>query len=336
MAREKEGNSVIVSHRKDADGIACAALTKFLVQGKVTIYLTDYADMNQTISNIKDGDDFYVSDLGLNANTFPSFLEQMKRLGRLGKVHYTDHHPIDSNFEYQLKEVGVDLYHSVEECASILLFKKYAAKLEDTPRMKILACTGAITDYLDSQPFAKRLIASFDRQFLLYEATVLSFTIATFGRVGHESDRSLIRLVEELAEEKLPHQIENASSFAQSYASRSAQLIEKVKLEGKKRKNFAYFFTTESATGNVANFLIGAFGVPVGVAVREEEPGYLEISMRSTDASKTDLGKVAGNIAMKLNTSGGGHPRASGARIRDSHLEEFLDMLDEELSKSFP
>jgi RecJ-like exonuclease len=199
--------------------------------------------------------------------------------------------------------------------------------------MKILACAGAITDYLDCQPYAKKLIASFDRQFLLYEATVLSFTIATIGRGSSESNSALVELVKELASGKLPHEVENASRLAQRYAKRSAELIERVRLEGKKMRNFAYFLTNESATGNVANFLVGAFNIPVGAAIREEEPGYLEISLRSSEESKHDLGKIVSRIALKLNTSGGGHPRASGARIREGQLKEFLQMLDEELSK---
>ncbi len=110
------------------------------------------------------------------------------------------------------------------------------------------------------------------------------------------------------------------------------ELIELARKNGKMMKNFAYFLTKESATGNVANFLIGAFDVPVGIAIREEEPGYYEVSLRSVDESKHDLGKIIGKITTELNTSGGGHPHASGARIKRSQLEKFLTMLDDALS----
>src|SRR5579875_1035581 len=96
--------------------------------------------------------------------------------------------------------------------------------------------------------------------------------------------------------------------------------------------NFAYFKTRESSTGNVANFLIGAFDVPVGVAFREDELGYYEISIRGSEDCKQDLGKVIGRIATKLNASGGGHPRASGARIKSTQFEDFLSLLEAELS----
>jgi len=331
MSHEEIATSRVVSHRKDADGISSAALVKYMTGAEV--FLTDYGDMVETLYHVEPAKQIFICDLGLNKNSFPGFLEQVKRFLKSGsKVHYIDHHPIDQGFESELKQGGVDIYHSTEESAAVLIFRRYAQSFSDSPQMKILACAGAITDYLDLRPYAKKIIASFDRQFLLYEATVLSFTIATIGRGTSESNAKLINLVEELAAGKLPHEIDGASSLAQDHASRSAELIQRVRREGSRRKNFAYSITSESATGNVANFLIGAFDVPVGAAFRQEEPGFLEVSLRSVEESPHDLGKIVGRIAAKLNTSGGGHPHASGARIKNSHLEEFLSLLDEELS----
>ena len=124
----------------------------------------------------------------MNKNTFDGFLDQIKRLLTFAKVYYIDHHPISKEFESKLYSAGLDITHSVEECASVLVYRKYEDRFRDSPQMKIAACSGAITDYMDLQPYAKKLITSFDRQFLLYEATVLSFTIATIGRGSEESN----------------------------------------------------------------------------------------------------------------------------------------------------
>lgn len=329
MARRK---AVAVSHRKDADGICSGTLISYMTGAK--IYLTDYGDMVETLSGVEEADEYYISDLGLNKNTFDGFLDQIKRLLTFAKVYYIDHHPISKEFESKLYSAGLDITHSVEECASVLVYRRYEDRFRDSPQMKIAACSGAITDYMDLQPYAKKLITSFDRQFLLYEATVLSFTIATIGRGSEESNNLLVKLAEELASGKLPHEIEGASEYAQLHAARSAELISIAKRNGRKvHENFAYIVTKESSTGNVANFLVGAFDVPVGVAIREEEPGFYEISLRSTEQSKHDLGKIMGRITTTLGTSGGGHPHASGARIRRDQLDEFLNLLDEELSR---
>ncbi|SRR5579875_239021 len=332
MSTQAKKSSTVISHRKDADGISSAALVRYMTGAEV--YLTDYSDMVDTLSSVKPTEKVYISDLGLNKNTFDGFLAELSRFKRAGsEVHYTDHHPIHPNHLAQLQSIGVDVYNSPSECAAVLIYGKYEPFFANSPQMKILACAGAITDYMDLAPYAKKLVASFDRQFLLYEATVLSFAIATIGRGSEESNSLLIDLVKRLADGKLPHEIPNASALAQEYVSRSAELIERVRREGKRRENFAYFMTKESATGNVANFLVGAFNVPVGAALREEEPGYFEVSLRSTEESKHDLGKIVGGIAARLNTSGGGHPHASGARIKKEQLDEFLNALDSELSR---
>ncbi len=325
-------NSVIISHRKDADGIAAAALLRQATGGRV--FLVDYGEMLDVIARIELADEVYISDLGLNKTMFDKFLVELKRLKQRGIVHYIDHHPIDPESATKLGDAGIDLFHSTEESAAMLVYKKFQSKLENLVNMKILACCGAITDYMDERPFARRLISTFDRQFLLYESTVLSFSIAVIGRKGVEGVPALIQIVEDLSDRgKLPHQIENSSTYAVDFASQSAALIERVKKEGKKMKHFAYFRTPETSTGNVANFLIGAFDVRVGVAFREEEPGFLEISLRGSEECDKDLGKIMSEVATRLKTSGGGHPRAAGARIKEEQFEEFLQFLDFKLSE---
>ena len=207
----RRSNTIVLSHRKDADGIGSAALIKSMTGAAV--YLTDYADMMDTLSSIPAGGEVFVCDLGLNKNTFGDFLRELARLKASGPVHYIDHHPLEPDFMAELLRNGIDVYHSIEESAAMLVYKKYEERL-NSPVAKIIACCGAITDYLDLQPFAKKIISSFDRQFLLYEATVLSFSIAIIGRDGTESNSTLTKIVEELASGKLPHQVEKDSTVA--------------------------------------------------------------------------------------------------------------------------
>ena len=329
---EPKREQMVISHRKDADGITAAALIHNVTRAKVS--LTDYSEMIETLSQVpQDIKEVFICDLGLNKSTFDGFVGQVKRLSAQGEVHYIDHHPLDPDYERKIKEAGADLFHSREECAAILVYKKFEEQLRSNPNMKILACCGAITDYMDLQPFAKKLIASFDRQFLLYEATVLSFSIAMIGREGVSGNPLLVQIVEELGGNgRLPHEVENASSYSQEFASNSAAILEKARRDGKKMKHFAYFKTRESSTGNVANFLVGAFDIPVGVAFREDGPDHYEISLRSTEASKSDLGKVVSKISNTLEASGGGHVHAAGSRIKREQFEEFVQLLDKELS----
>lgn len=323
---------IVISHRKDADGVTSAALLNRLTQGRVI--LADYGELLDVLSTVgEEAKEVFICDMGLNKTVFDGFLSIIKRIRSHATVHYIDHHPLDPEFEKKILDLGVDLLNSKEECAAVLVYKKYEASFRDIPQMKILASCGAITDYMDSQPLAKKLIASFDRQFLLYEATVLSFSIAIIGREGTSGNSLLVQIAEELGSGlKLPHQIDNASEYSLEFASRSAALIDKAKKDGKKMKSFAYFKTRESSTGNVANFLIGAFDVPIGVAFREDDPEHYEISLRSTFEDAHDLGKIVGKISTELDSSGGGHAHAAGSRIRKDQFDRFIEMLDRELS----
>jgi oligoribonuclease NrnB/cAMP/cGMP phosphodiesterase (DHH superfamily) len=330
--KKAEPEVSVLSHKKDADGICSAALIYHLTKGNV--FLTDYAEMIETLSKMPQSKETYICDLGLNSTTFEAFLEIAKKFLEHGKLHYIDHHPLDPIFQKQLTESGVDIFHSVEESAAVLVYRKFEPRLADDPKMRLLACYGAITDYMDLQPLARKLIASFDRQFLLYESTVLSFSIAMIGREGIQANLRLVEIVEELGgKRKLPHEIHKASYFAQQFASRSSSLIEEAKSFGKKTKNFAYIKTKESSTGNVANFLVGVFNVPVGVAFKEDGPSHFEISLRSVQDDRHDLGKIVSKISDELKASGGGHSHAAGSRIKRDQFNQFIDLLDLELSR---
>ena len=109
-------DAVVISHRKDADGISSAALVRNLTGADV--FLTDYGDMVETLSTVGRAEDYFICDLGTNPNTFEGFLEQVNRFSQHGKVHYIDHHPLNPNYATMLQKARIDLTHSVEECAS--------------------------------------------------------------------------------------------------------------------------------------------------------------------------------------------------------------------------
>ncbi len=324
----------ILSHRKDADGLSSAAILR-IAMPKSTVYLSDYSDMVETIREIGSPQEFFIADLALNDGSFPDFLSEMKRLGQAGtKIQYIDHHVLKSEFETALKECGVDVYHFTEESAAVLAFQKHLPQIGNPTQAKILASCGAITDLMDGGSVARKLISSFDRQFLLYEATVLAFTISMVRKEkeGGAKNEILLDIVERLAEGDLPHAIPGAIEYCQAFAQNASETLERLKSEGKKAGSFGYVKTSESSTGNVAYALIGALNVPVGMAYREDGPDNYEVSLRATEDYRGDLSQVVGKAAKALYTSGGGHAKASGIRIKRDQLEDLIALLRKELS----
>ena len=69
--------SVVISHRKDADGICSAALVRHM--SGADVLLTDYGEVVETLENVGENAEYYICDLGSNQKTFDGFLEQAKR-----------------------------------------------------------------------------------------------------------------------------------------------------------------------------------------------------------------------------------------------------------------
>ena len=72
----------------------------------------------------------FICDLGLSKKTQDKFVDIVKEIVSKGiKVTYFDHHDISAEVKKELKESGVTLIHSVEECTSVQIYSKFKNKL---------------------------------------------------------------------------------------------------------------------------------------------------------------------------------------------------------------
>lgn len=317
-------NIICISHRKDVDGLVSAALIKATKECKVI--LADYNDLKEKLNTIKEFDELYLCDMGLNLEVVNQIIKYAKTKPP-NSIHYIDHHYMDPFILEEINKVGIDITHSLDESTSVLVYQKFSKFLPK--KAELLAAYGAITDYMDSQPIARKIIQGYDKQFILFEATILSYALTK----GNED--FLLKLVNELSEFKYPHQIPNVIDKAIEQVDNITKLMVKIEKNGKKMKNFAYVELDELAIGNIANFLIGIFNVPIGVVYRVlKDKEVFEVSLRGSDECKHHLGIVISKIANKLGGFGGGHPKASGAQIPLKRLNDFLQILDRELSNN--
>ena len=314
--------TVCVTHRKDVDGLASASILMRIKSAKVV--LSDYEEIVDQLRAIHNVKELFVCDLGTNEKIFDEFLTELSRIAITSHATYVDHHPIKDEMLRKISKAGIEVIHSTEECTSILLYLKF--KQELPKEAALLAAYGAVTDFRDSQPVARRIIENHDRQFILLEATMLSYAIAYKGR----DTRFLMEVVKSLAQMKYPHEINNVIRYSRLQASRITKLLRDISSLGKRMKNLAYMETDEAMTGNVANFLTGAFDTPIGVAYRRKG-GLVEVSLRGSESCRHDLGVVVAKVAGILGGSGGGHPKASGAYVPQDRLADFLKMLDDHL-----
>lgn len=316
---------VCISHGKDADGICAAALVR-MATGSETIP-SDYGDVLEVLRGIENVDELYICDLGFDSRG-TEFLQELSRISRGATVTYIDHHHMGARLRKGLESLGVRTIHSVRNCASMLAYLHFGRRL---PREAgLLACYGAVTDYLDRSAEALRQIARFDRQFVLFEATILSYAIGQSSK----SPERLVRLVSELSRMNHPHQIGDVPSLALQHGDEMANLIKDVRERGVKTGRIAHFQCDGAPTGGAASLLLGAFEVPVGVAYRTTRD-RCEISLRASQDSRVHLGRIAKDLAERLGGFGGGHRRACGAMISPSRLDEFLRKLEKRLEEEY-
>ena len=330
MATKKPSKTkiVCVSHEEDADGISSAALIKQAFGG--TTILVDYPGMMDSMKPLESDQklkELYVCDLGLNKKNESEFVEILTTLRKRSvKVTYIDHHDLDKKIIKQLEKIKVKVIHDINECTTVQVYNAYRKKLND--HSEFIAACAAITDYMEDRPLGSKLLQTFDRQFALISATVLTYNI-----VGHQNDPDyLLYLVDELSESKYPHDIPNTYEFAQIQVEKLATVIAKVKKSMKVIKNLGHMEILDSGASGAVNFVLGLSGKDVGVAYKERtDYGIYAVSVRGSKKCQVHLGKLVNKLATEVGGSGGGHDKACGASIPKENIKKFIKTLDNSL-----
>jgi RecJ-like exonuclease len=343
---------ICLSHREDVDGILSAALIKAVFKTKRTqTVLTDYANMLSKLQKISNmASDFHGSSATTfdsdsspleNATNYSSASGEMSTISSLStkgnesktdnriiskgiKVTYFDHHEIDDEIRKELKKSGATLIHSVGECTSVHIYYKYKLKLGS--HAAFFAASAALTDYMECRPRASVLMSRWDRQFLMLEATALSYMISS----NQNNDEFLTKVVDILSKMKYPHDIEGGFAIAERYAIKVAEGVRAVQGAIATKKHVAYTPSISDLSASViVNFVLGISEKPVAMVYRlKADINSYVISIRASNACKVHLGRIVNEVASNLGGSGGGHEKACGAMVPKYKLEEFIDTID--------
>src|SRR5215216_4240488 len=267
----------------------------------------------------------FICDLGLSKKTQDKFLSLVKEIVSKGiKVTYFDHHDIGDGIKKELKKNGVTLIHSIEECTSVQIYEKYKKKLDS--HAAFFAASAALTDYMECRPLASVLMSRFDRQFLMLEATALSYMISS----NQHNEEFLVKVVDVLSKMKYPHELEGGFAIAERYAKKVADGVRTVQGAIVNKKNVAYTpSVSDLSAGVIVNFVLGISEKPVAMVYRlKDDINSYIISIRASKACKVHLGRIVNEVASNIGGSGGGHEKACGAMVPKDKLEEFIDSID--------
>jgi single-stranded-DNA-specific exonuclease len=267
----------------------------------------------------------FICDLGISKKTQDRFVGLVKDIISKGiKVTYIDHHEIDDGIRKELKKSGATLIHSVGECTSVHIYYKYKHKLSS--HAAFFAASAALTDYMECRPRASVLMSRWDRQFLMLEATALSYMISS----NQNNDEFLTKVVDTLSKMKYPHDIEGGFAIAERYAIKVAEGVRAVQGAIATKKHVAYTPSISDLSASViVNFVLGISEKPVAMVYRlKAEINSYVISIRASNACKVHLGRIVNEVASNMGGSGGGHEKACGAMVPKDKLEEFIDTID--------
>jgi single-stranded-DNA-specific exonuclease len=266
-----------------------------------------------------------ICDLGLNKKNESAFVELLGEIVSNGyKVEYIDHHDVGEEIKAELRNVGVTLVHSTEECTSVQVYQRYKKKLNSYS--SFYAAAGALTDYLEQRPIASMLVSRFDRHFLMLESTALSYMISS----NQHDEKFLLKIVNSISKDRFPHDIEGGFMMAEKYAIRVSEAVKSLEGSITRKKNLAFVRNDLDLTASViVNFVLGISGRPVALVYKpRDEINSFVISIRGSKECEAHLGRLVNEIASNFGGSGGGHDKASGAVIPKDHLNGFINELN--------
>jgi len=313
---------ICISHREDADGIICASLLRGLKNASTI--LVSYDELEDALSRIMlPVNELYICDINIREG----LMRQVLKISRFAKVTIVDHHPTAKDVLDELGKTGVHIVFSPLDCASVLLYDHFKDQLGREGSR--LAAYAAISDQFEDGPIASEIISKFDKHYVHFEALIL-----TYALLKENSSDFRDMIVDALSRYVFPHKINGVLQKALEQVDVISTLVELLPNRSKLIGRLAYTeVVDETSLGNVAGLILDSMDVDVGLSYKKNGEEYIDLSIRARRGLNIHLGEVTKRIAKKCNGYGGGHSRASGAKIPKKNFTLFLKDFKESMKK---
>lgn len=313
---------VLISHG-DADGICSASLAYSALSEKyneVVIYFSHPIGLYQDIMDVVvEGDDIVIMDIALSERHLHNIVNLFRNLSSSGsQIIYIDHHP--EPLTVGINQIPAKVIHKLDVSSSELTFRYFSSLLNRD--MSRVALYGAICDYMDYTSWVKKELENWDRRMIYFEAGVLSQGLEG-SRKMYDFKRHIVR---HLAEGKLPSSLSELLVRALIETVNEEELRKWIKGNVKVKGNIAYVVDPPGSITRAATYARAIADKAVGIAI--EIRGSLAIMSLRTNRSDIDLNSILRRICPEVNGVGGGHVKASGARLPIENLDRFLDKLN--------
>lgn len=304
-----------ITHGDDVDGLTSGALMIRLFDANVIP--ANYDDLEEALKGVGDDvDKLFITDLNLREALLPLIEDIM----RYASVTIIDHHPMEKSLRDALSGLGVEIVHDTRDCASVLVYDHFKDRLEvDAAR---IAAYAAVSDMFEDGPVVSRLMDGMDRKFVQNEALMLSAALGC-----DQSETFKRRLLDELSHYAYPHRIKGVVEASVCQLEKIVKIKETVLGRAKRMGRLAVMeCSDDSSTGEVANIVMDTLLVPVGMCWKDQGE-MVNISLRGERRLSKHLGDIASRLSKKYGGFGGGHARASGAKVPKDKLNAFIEDL---------
>jgi oligoribonuclease NrnB/cAMP/cGMP phosphodiesterase (DHH superfamily) len=308
---------VCISHREDPDGLICAAYLHHLKNA--SLILVSYEELEAALVQLNSTvNELYICDLNIRAD----LISEVIRISKFARVTVVDHHPIVKTIQDHLQQCGITLIYSQLDCASALLYNAFKDQLGKNAAR--FAAYAAISDRFEDGPIASQLLPQFEQQLTQHEALIL--THALQNKID-PAFRSFI--VTELSQFTAPHRIQGITAGALTYIEKMTRALETLSTEAIQIRKLAYVEnTSQTSLGGIASLLLEALDVDVGVCFQNGPDEMTNLSIRGSQQLNIHLGAITKRLATKYGGFGGGHKKASGARVLKIHVTKFINDLE--------
>ena len=139
--------SIIISHRRDFDGIASAAELSRSLNGSVEMVLftnPGKAEMLSTVSKLDQakGTDIYIADVSMSAEGYEELCQKFEEVKSRGNsIIWVDHHPWPEAAALKMKPIAKILVCGEDKnrCAAELVYEKFCAGDEVCKKLSSMA-----------------------------------------------------------------------------------------------------------------------------------------------------------------------------------------------------
>jgi single-stranded-DNA-specific exonuclease len=300
----------------DSDGVCSGALA-LAANPDARVFFTNPVELTEDLKRVDEGSPVIICDIALNGETLPQVLENMRALSSKNTLLYIDHHPLPPSLD--LTSFPAKVIHELAPCASELTYRTFKDRLpRKTSRIAIY---GAIGDYADDTPFIQGLLRDWDKRTLYFEAGVL-----VQGLEGSRRDmRFKHEIVRLLSRNRLPSSSGELLGRALTQTHEEERLLARIEDTVRRVGEVAYVLDIGASVSKAATYARVVAGASVGIA-GETVNGIVDMSLR-TERDDLDLNAILRDTTQRFGGTGGGHPKASGARIPSASFEKFVEAL---------